>query len=123
MRSQSFFTTLEQRARTDAPEIRLRCEARVDMVVRAVLCATTVLLFVGHSAILPFVSNNPVREMVWLSGFTALFAALLNVSTKGKRHDIMAATAIDCAVLVVFLSDAAPRVASSAQLSRLNCPA
>jgi len=90
------------------------------MVVRAVLCATTVLLFVGHSAILPFVSNNPVREMVWLSGFTALFAALLNVSTKGKRHDIMAATAIDCAV---FLSDAAPRVASSAQLSRLNCTA
>ncbi len=105
--------TKEQRERTDAPEIRLRSSHRVDVIVRAVLCATTVLLLVGPSAILLFLANHSILKMVLISVFTALFAVLLSISTKGKRHEISVATATYCAVLVVFLSNIAPNGASS----------
>lgn len=105
---QSFLiTTSEQRKLTDQKVHHLRDKAKVDAVVRTVLFATTVLLLVGPSALRVVMPKYRGLEMVLTSVFTALFAALLSLSTKGGRHEIMAATALYCAVLVVVLSSTA----------------
>ncbi len=95
-------------------EIRLRSPARMHLLIRTVLFATTMSLLIGPSAIRAVIPIHRGFEMVLISGFTAMFAALLHLSTNGQRHEIMVGTAIYCAVMVVLLSYTAPAVASSA---------
>lgn len=103
---QSFLTSPEQKKLTDEKQTRLRDGGRVDAVVRAVLCATTLLFLVGPSAVRFVVSSHRFLEMVVIPAFTALFAAFLNLSTKTKRHEIIVATAIYYAAVVVVSSHA-----------------
>jgi hypothetical protein len=44
--------------------------------------------------------------------FTLAFSAVLSLFTRAKRHEILAAAAAYCAVLVVFLSNVGPKSVS-----------
>lgn len=49
--------------------------------------------------------------------FTLAFSSILSLFTKARRHEILAAAAAYCAVLVVFLGNVVPSDASPSGLS------
>ena len=59
-----------------------------------------------------FVSIDHGLTVLLISGFTLTFAALLNLSTRDKRHEQSVAIARCCAVLVIFLSNTTSAVAA-----------
>ncbi|KAF2028209.1 hypothetical protein EK21DRAFT_114124 [Setomelanomma holmii] len=54
--------------------------------------------------------------------FTLAFSAILSLFTKAKRHEIFAAAAAYCAVLVVFLGNVAPPDASLSRVHDVGTP-
>tara|TARA_R110002003_G_scaffold149_7_gene13551 strand:+ start:11901 stop:12272 length:372 start_codon:yes stop_codon:yes gene_type:complete len=52
--------------------------------------------------------------------FTLAFSSILSLFTKARRHEILAAAAAYCAVLVVFLGNVVPTDALSSGLSDIG---
>lgn len=49
--------------------------------------------------------NSTINAVGLLVVFTLLFSAAMSLLTKAKRHELFAASAAYCAVLVVFISN------------------
>jgi len=102
------FMTAELREKTDDPDIRYYAPARVDTLVGLVI---TMVIFV--LLLIPVFSMFILTEfgtkasafeaIAILLLFTLLFAFAMSLLTKAKRHELFAASAAYCGVLIVFI--------------------
>ena len=68
-------------------------DRRISHLVRFVLVLTMVGLLVGPSAIIFFVPGEYPLKVCLILVFTLIFALAMTISTKAKRHEMLAATA------------------------------
>ena len=68
-------------------------DRRISHLVRFILVITMVALLVGPSAILFFVPGQYPLKVCLILVFTLIFALAMTISTKAKRHEMLAATA------------------------------
>lgn len=105
------FLTPELRAKTRDPCVNYYKRGRVDVLVGLIITGIIFVLLV-----LPVVamyrlttlgaSSNPTFSAIGvLVVFTLLFSAAMSLLTKARRHELFAASAAYCAVLVVFISN------------------
>lgn len=109
-RSQNLFTTPELKAKSDDDILNYYCPARIEKLVGIII---TLIIFV--LLIMPVVAmykltsignrNSTIDAVGLLVVFTLLFSAAMSLLTKAKRHELFAASAAYCAVLVVFISN------------------
>ncbi|TVY46033.1 hypothetical protein LSUB1_G000184 [Lachnellula subtilissima] len=101
----------ELRAKADPKEVRLFSRARIDILVSLIILLVIVALLIGPVYILwqLTTSSQSVKSInliiVVLLLFTLLFSGVLSLFTRAKRHEILAAAAAYCAVLVVFIGN------------------
>lgn len=102
------FRTSDQTRKTSAKEVYYYSPSRVSKLVNLFL--TTVIFALLVAPILSMCrlsTQDSVRAMFATIGvlmvFTLLFAAAMSLLTKAKRHELFAASAAYCAVLVVFI--------------------
>ena len=104
---QVFFQNRVQAAKTHETKLRvvLYSKERFDRVVAAFFTMIVVSLIMGPVFILYLLRHRSgyVQNAVTL-GFTTFFALVCATCTTARRHEIFAATAAYCAVLVVFTS-------------------
>ena len=85
--------------------------ARIDGVVIVIItCMILALLVVPVYVLYHLITanGNNATDIVCIGallGFTLAFSAVLTLFTRAKRHEILAAAAGYCAVLVVFLGN------------------
>lgn len=104
---QLLFQTRIQKAKTEDPSlaINLYAKARIDFFVAMVFTAVITGFLMGPVFVLyRCQSQSGMILATIMLGFTFSFAMLCQVCTTAKRHEIFAATAAYCAVLVVFIS-------------------
>ena len=107
---QKVFMTPELREKTNNKAINYVSASRVDKLVGLII---TIIIFV--LLVLPVVAmykltslgdnNSTINAVGVLVVFTLLFSAAMSFVTKAKRHELFAASAAYCAVLVVFISN------------------
>ena len=107
---QKVFMTPELREKTNSKAINYVSASRVDKLVGLII---TIIIFV--LLVLPVVAmykltsvgddNSTIKAVGVLVVFTLLFSAAMSFVTKAKRHELFAASAAYCAVLVVFISN------------------
>ncbi|KAL1643048.1 hypothetical protein SLS61_009436 [Didymella pomorum] len=107
---EKIFMTPELRAKTQNKKIHYVSPSRIDMLVGLVI---TVIIFI--LLVLPVVAmykltsvgkdDSTIKAVGVLIVFTLLFSAVMSFVTKAKRHELFAASAAYCAVLVVFISN------------------
>lgn len=107
---QKLFTTPELRAKTKDHLIKYYSPERVEKLVGILI---TLIIFI--LLVLPVVAmykltaggnrNSTIDAVGLLVVFTLLFSAAMSLLTKAKRHELFAASAAYCAVLVVFISN------------------
>lgn len=108
--AQGYFTTEALKEKSDDPLMRYYDPARVEKLVGVFI---TLIIFV--LLIMPVVAmykltsignrNSTIDAVGLLVVFTLLFSAAMSLLTKAKRHELFAASAAYCAVLVVFISN------------------
>ena len=79
--------------KTDDEHIHLYDNRRISHLVRRILVLTMAGLLVGPSAILFFVPGQYPLKVCLILVFTLIFALAMAISTKAKRHEMLAATA------------------------------
>ncbi|PSN69310.1 hypothetical protein BS50DRAFT_490981, partial [Corynespora cassiicola Philippines] len=104
------FTTQELREKTNSEFIDYYSTSRIERLVGLII---TLVIFI--LLILPVVAmykltsigdrNSTFDAVGILVVFTLLFSAAMSLVTKAKRHELFAASAAYCAVLVVFISN------------------
>ncbi|KAH7072411.1 hypothetical protein FB567DRAFT_202770 [Paraphoma chrysanthemicola] len=104
------FATKELREKTDDPHLFYYSHSRVEKLVGVIITAIIFILLV-----LPVVAmykltsvgdrNSTFDAVGILVVFTLLFSAAMSLLTKARRHELFAASAAYCAVLVVFISN------------------
>ncbi|KAL5119189.1 hypothetical protein ACEQ8H_002897 [Pleosporales sp. CAS-2024a] len=104
------FTTRELREKADDKDIRYYSQSRIEKLVGLII---TLIIFV--LLVLPVVvmykltsigdRNSTFDSVGILVVFTLLFSAAMSLLTKAQRHELFAASAAYCAVLVVFISN------------------
>lgn len=104
------FCTAETNARTDNPKIHYYDRRRISKCVTMVITSFILFLLMVPIWLLYHASvhNHITRTtdtIVLILAFTLVFSAVLSAFTKAKRHEIVAASAGYCAVLVVFLGN------------------
>jgi amino acid permease len=102
--------TPELREKTKNRAIKYVSPSRVDTLVGLII---TVMIFI--LLVLPVVAmyeltsigkaDSTIKAVGVLVVFTLLFSAAMSFVTKAKRHELFAASAAYCAVLVVFISN------------------
>jgi hypothetical protein len=107
---QKIFTTPELRAKTSSKDVFYYSSSRIEKLVGLII---TLIIFI--LLVLPVVAmykltcigerNSPFDAVGILVVFTLLFSAAMSLLTKAKRHELFAASAAYCAVLVVFISN------------------
>lgn len=107
---QKLFTTPELRAKTNDQCIFYYSAERIAKLVGVIITSIIFILLV-----LPVVAmykltyidnrNSTFDAVGILVVFTLLFSAAMSLLTKAKRHELFAASAAYCAVLVVFISN------------------
>lgn len=110
MITQYLFTTPELRAKTEDATIAYYSPSRVEKLVGLII---TFIIFI--LLVLPVVAmyeltsvgdrDSTIDAVGLLVVFTLLFSAAMSLLTKAKRHELFAASAAYCAVLVVFISN------------------
>ena len=105
------FSTRELREKTDDQHVHYysasRVEAFVGLVITSIIFVLLVLPVVAMYK-LTSVGNDPhntFRAIGVLVVFTLLFSAAMSMLTTARRHELFAASAAYCAVLVVFISN------------------
>jgi amino acid permease len=108
--TQKIFTTKELRDKTNDEAIRYYSQSRIEKLVGVII---TLIIFV--LLVLPVVAmykltsigdrNSTFDAVGILVVFTLLFSAAMSLLTKAKRHELFAASAAYCALLVVFISN------------------
>ncbi|CAG8954500.1 hypothetical protein HYFRA_00004413 [Hymenoscyphus fraxineus] len=108
---QLVFCSKTDREKTTDPNLRYYSKSRKEVATTAIF--TTVLLCL---LVVPIFLLNRLTSMgdmdvthttsiMVLLVFTLIFSAVMSLFTRAKRHEIFAASAAYCAVLVVFLSN------------------
>jgi hypothetical protein len=107
---QRIFATPELRAKTNDKCIYYYSPSRIEKLVGLLITLVVFILLV-----LPVVAmykltcigdrNSTFDAVGVLVVFTLLFSAAMSLLTKAKRHELFAASAAYCAVLVVFISN------------------
>ncbi|KAI4283972.1 MAG: hypothetical protein L6R38_001765 [Xanthoria sp. 2 TBL-2021] len=105
---QFILSSSEERKKTDDEYVQLYSKYRVDVLARLILTVVAVVLLMVPTAVLFLVPEHGILKIMLIMIFTMLFSAALSVFTKAKRHEMFAATAAYCAVLVVFLGNLGP---------------
>ncbi|KAL8840065.1 MAG: hypothetical protein Q9176_004087 [Flavoplaca citrina] len=104
------FCTPETNARTDNPAIHYYDRRRIAKCVTLLITILILVLLMIPIWLLYKSSVNGTigttnDTIVMILSFTLIFSAALSLFTKAKRHEIVAASAGYCAVLVVFLGN------------------
>ncbi|KAJ8114951.1 hypothetical protein OPT61_g3286 [Boeremia exigua] len=109
-RVKDLFTTKELKEKSDDPILTYYSPSRIEKLVGIFI---TLIIFV--LLILPVIAmykltsvgnrNSTIDAVGLLVVFTLLFSAAMSLLTKAKRHELFAASAAYCAVLVVFISN------------------
>jgi ABC-type transport system involved in cytochrome bd biosynthesis fused ATPase/permease subunit len=107
---QRIFATKELRDKTNDKCIYYYSQSRIEKLVGLII---TLIIFI--LLVLPVVAmyrltsigdrNSTFDAVGILVVFTLLFSAAMSLLTKAKRHELFAASAAYCAVLVVFISN------------------
>jgi uncharacterized membrane protein len=116
---QRFFRTPELDAKTVNPHVLLYSSSRIDKMVNIFITFVIFILLVipiitmyhltstiasdGSSPAVT--SRNTFNAVGVLIVFTLLFSAAMSVLTKAARHEMFAASAAYCAILVVFIGN------------------
>ncbi|KAF1839783.1 hypothetical protein BDW02DRAFT_10134 [Decorospora gaudefroyi] len=118
-----YFRTPEAQAKTSDEYISLYSSARIDKVVNmlitlVIFCllvipivlmyqlTSTAAHFEGESAAVAHANDrDTVKAVGVLMVFTLLFSAAMSLLTKAARHELFAASAAYCAILVVFIGN------------------
>ncbi|KAI5801202.1 hypothetical protein EDC01DRAFT_647185 [Geopyxis carbonaria] len=96
-----YFKGKKYKNRTDNRFIHLYSDTRIKNVASIISTFVAVFVLVGPIIALKYI---PDAYRVWcLIVFTTVFAFSILFITKAKRHELFAATAAFCAVLVVFI--------------------
>ena len=82
--------------------IELYDKSRMDKVVASFFTLTITGLIMGPVFVLSKLENQVMKCNFVILGCVSFFALLCSTCTTAKRHEIFAATAAYCAVLVVF---------------------
>ncbi|KAH7121196.1 hypothetical protein B0J11DRAFT_590106 [Dendryphion nanum] len=108
--TQKLFATPELREKTNNECIYYYSASRIEKLVGLIITLVVFILLV-----LPVVAmykltcignrNSTFDAVGVLVVFTLLFSAAMSLLTKAKRHELFAASAAYCAVLVVFISN------------------
>jgi len=105
------FCTRELREKTNDEHIYYysssRVEAFVGLIITSIIFVLLVLPVVAMYKLtsLPNNSHGTFSAIGVLVVFTLLFSAAMSLLTKARRHELFAAAAAYCAVLVVFISN------------------
>ncbi|RYN59892.1 hypothetical protein AA0118_g461 [Alternaria tenuissima] len=107
---QRIFATKELREKTNDEHVHYYSQSRIEKLVGLFI---TLIIFI--LLVLPVVAmykltsvgdrNSTFDAVGLLVVFTLLFSAAMSLLTKAKRHELFAASAAYCAVLVVFISN------------------
>ncbi|KAF7951557.1 hypothetical protein EAE96_006862 [Botrytis aclada] len=102
---------LREKTNPDSTNLILFSPERVNIVVSVIILITILTLLVVPVYILWYLSSvpsskSPIGILIGiLLVFTLLFSAVLSLFTRAKRHEVLAAAAAYCAVLVVFVGN------------------
>ena len=87
------FTAQEQLAATDDSHVRLYSKARINILVRLVICILAVVQLMVPVALLLFVPALGSVKIIVIILFTLFFSVILSICTRAKRHEVFGATA------------------------------
>jgi hypothetical protein len=83
-----------------------RVEKLVGIIITLIIFVLLILPVIAMYKLTSIGDRNPTIDAVGLLVvFTLLFSAAMSLLTKAKRHELFAASAAYCAVLVVFISN------------------
>ncbi|THV49563.1 hypothetical protein BGAL_0189g00160 [Botrytis galanthina] len=107
------FASIELQQKTDpsTTKIVLFNPDRVNAIVSAILLVTVLTLLIVPVYILWYLNHISTSSsfigvvITVLLVFTFIFSAVLSLFTRAKRHEVLAAAAAYCAVLVVFVGN------------------
>ncbi|KAH6668723.1 hypothetical protein B0J14DRAFT_703559 [Halenospora varia] len=105
------FLSSERREKADPTSIRLFSRDRVNIAVSLIITLTIVALLIIPIYVLWKLTNGEQTQkkssliIGILLIFTLVFSGVLSLFTRAKRHEILAAAAAYCAVLVVFIGN------------------
>ena len=105
------FSTSELRRKTDDEAVHYYSRSRVEFFVGLIITSLIFVLLVVPVVVMyqmTSLSRSPhstFNAIAVLIVFTLLFSAAMGVLTAARRHEIFAASAAYCAVLVVFISN------------------
>lgn len=107
----SIFCSKETRQKTNGPTV-LYTRSRIEVLAAAIITFVILVLLVVPTYVLYHLTNDidqGSRTTALCIGvlliFTLAFSAVLSLFTRARRHEILAAAAAYCAVLVVFLGN------------------
>jgi hypothetical protein len=97
------------RALTDIRYVNFYSSSRISKVVSTLVSIIVFfLLIIPIVAIYrlthPYTDTSMVRSLGVLAAFALVFSATMSLITKATRHEIFAASAAYCAILLVFIS-------------------
>lgn len=87
------FSTREQRHTTDDVHVHLYSKERIGILVRVVICCLAVVTLMAPVVVLLLVDSTSSIKIMVIVLSTMLFAVILSVFTKARRHEVFAATA------------------------------
>lgn len=104
------FTTVELRKKTNDENIHYYSQSRIQKLVGLIITLIIFVLLVLPVVALYKLTSIGDRDSTFdavgiLVVFTLLFSAAMSLLTEAKRHELFAASAAYCAVLVVFISN------------------
>ena len=109
--AQYLFCSEETKRKTDGPEVYYT-RNRIDRLVVSIITTMILVLLVVPIYVLYHLTNDaepsPNSTAICIGTllvFTLAFSAVLSLFTRAQRHEILAAAAAYCAVLVVFLGN------------------
>ncbi|KAF2180528.1 hypothetical protein K469DRAFT_692727 [Zopfia rhizophila CBS 207.26] len=107
---QRIFTTQELRDKTNDKSIHYYSPSRVENLVGLIITLIIFILLVVPVVVMYKLTKIGERNSTFdavgiLVIFTLLFSAAMAFLTKARRHELFAASAAYCAVLVVFISN------------------
>ncbi|OJD31226.1 uncharacterized protein BKCO1_5100051 [Diplodia corticola] len=105
-----WFSTRDILRKTDDADIRYlspsRIERFVGLIITAVIFVLLILPVVGMYRLASFGDTKDIFSAIGVMiVFTLLFAAAMSLLTKARRHELFAASAAYCAILVVFITN------------------
>ncbi|KAI8938543.1 hypothetical protein NX059_004429 [Plenodomus lindquistii] len=108
--SKPLFTTAELREKSNDPFVYYYSPSRIEKLVGLILTIVIFMLLVLPVVLMYKMTSVGDRKSTFdavgiLVVFTMLFCAAMSLLTKAKRHELFAASAAYCAVLVVFISN------------------